>query len=233
MNKFSLPILAACFMLSGCVLQRGEDFGSWAGRPEATTLVRITKDPEIRPLATADRCLLLPITGELPEPQARMLQQTFFREACNYLTANIIELKDNERPAGYATRHNLYPDGITLNVQEASRLGALLGMTHVIAVYVREYRPYHPQVLTLRLALVDVRTKRQCVNMEAAFDATQQQLMKTMAEYLQARRARKNDTTNLEIMLRSPTEYAAFAASFCCKSLSQTLPKAAPGGQAP
>ncbi len=233
MKKLALPVLAVCLLLSGCVLQRGEDFGSWVGRPEATTLVRITRDQETRPLATADRCLLLPVTGELPEPQARMLQQTFFREACNYLPANIIELKDNERPAGYATRHNLYPDGITLNVQEASRLGALLGMTHVIAVYVREYRPYHPQVLTLRVALVDVRARRQRVNLEAAFDATQQQLMTTMADYLQARRARKNDATNLEIMLRSPAEFAAFAASFCCKSLSQTLLQASPDGKQP
>jgi hypothetical protein len=152
-----------------------------------------------------------------------MLQQNFFREACNYLPANIIELKDNVRPAGYATRNNLYPDGITLDVREASRLGALLGVTHVLAVYVREYRPYHPQVLTLRLSLIDVRAQRQRVNMESAFDATQQQLMTTMADYLQQRRARKNDTTSLDVMLRSPAEYAAFAASFCCKRLAQTL----------
>ena len=227
-----LPLATTALVLlltNGCVLQRGDDFGSWVGRPEATTLVRITKDQETQPLATADRVLLLPVTGELPETQARMLQQNFFREACNYLPANIIELKDNVRPAGYATRNNLYPDGITLDVREASRLGALLGVTHVLAVYVREYRPYHPQVLTLRLSLIDVRAQRQRVNMESAFDATQQQLMTTMADYLQQRRARKNDTTSLDVMLRSPAEYAAFAASFCCKSLAQTL--AAPGGE--
>jgi hypothetical protein len=212
---------------SGCVLQRGENFGSWTGRAEPTTLVRITKDQETQPLATADRCLLLPITGDLPENQARRLQQDFFREACNYLPANIIELKDQAQPAGYASRNNLYPDGLTLDVREACRLGALLGVTHVIAVYVREYRPYHPQVLTLRLSLIDVRAQRLRVNMEAAFDATQQQLLTSLADYLQQRRARKNDTTNLDVMLRSPAEYAAFAASFCCKSLAQTLPQPA------
>ena len=77
--------------------------------------------------------------------------------------------------------------------------------------------------------------RRLRVCMEAAFDARQQQLVTAVGDYLQARRARKYDTTSLEIMLRSPAEYSAFAAGFCCRSLSNTLsaPPPAPGEKKP
>ena len=207
----------------GCVAQHGEDFGSWIGRAEPTSLVRITRDPDTQALQSTDRCLLLPIIGDMSEASTQLLQQDFFREACNYLPANVSLLPANVRAATYASANNLYPDGITLNVQEACRLGALLGVNYVLAVQVRDYRPYHPQVLTLRLSLLDVNARRLRICMEAAFDARQQQLVTAMSDYLQARRARKYDTNSLEIMLRSPAEYAAFSASFCCQSLASTL----------
>ncbi len=217
--------LAAATLLfsGGCVAQKGEDFGSWIGRAEPTSLVRITKDPATLPLKSEDRCLLLPVTGDTPEATALLLQQDFFREACNYLPANVCLLPVNARAASYASENNLYPDGITLNAQEACRLGALLGANYVLAVQVRECRPYHPQVLTLRISLLDVTARRIRVCMEAAFDARQQQLVTAMGDFMQARRARKYDNTSLDIMLRSPAEYRAFAASFCCQSLANTL----------
>ena len=217
-------LAAAALLLSGgCLLQRGEDFGSWVGRAEPTSLVRVTRDPDTQPLKSDDRCLLLPISGDLSETTARLLQQDFFREACNYLPASVSLLPPGARAAAYASAANLYPDGITLDVQDACRLGALLGVSHVIAVQVRENRPYYPQVLTLRLSFLDVAARRVRVCMEAAFDGRQQQLVTAMGDYLQERRARKYDTTSLDIMLHSPAEYTAFCASFCCQSLAGTL----------
>ena len=227
MNLLCTPWAAlaatALLLTGGCVVQRGDDFGSWIGRAEPTSLVQITKDPGTLPLKSGDRCLLLPISGSMSESSAQLLQQDFFREACNYLPANVCTLPASARAATYASANNLYPDGITLDVQEACRLGALLNVNYVIAVQVREYRPYHPQILTLRLSLLDVTARHMRICMEAAFDARQQQLVTAIGDYLQARRARKYDNTNLEIMLRSPAEYAAFSAAFCCQSLSETL----------
>ena len=219
---------AALLLSSGCVVQRGEDFGSWIGRAEPTSLVRITKDPATLPLKSADRCLLLPVNGDMSDAATQRLQQDFFREACNYLPANVCLLPANARAANYASAKSLYPDDITLDVQAACRLGALLNVNYVIAIQVREYRPYYPQILTLRLSLLDVAAQRQRICMEAAFDARQQQLVTAIGDYLQASRARKYDNTNLDIMLRSPAEYAAFAANFCCQSLANTLPAALP-----
>ena len=220
---------AATLLLSnGCVVQRGDDYGSWIGRAEPTSLVRITKDPETVPLQNADRCLLLPVSGALSDSAAQLLQQDFFREACNYLPASVSLLPARARAATYAAAKNLYPDGITLDVQDACRLGAQLNFSYVLVVQVREYRPYHPQILTLRISLLEVATQRTRICMEAAFDAKQQQLITAMGDYLQERRARKYDNTSLEIMLRSPGEYTAFAASFCCQSLTASLANPVP-----
>ncbi len=226
-------ILAAAALLftGGCLTQRGDDFGSWVGRSEPTSLVRITSDPGIQPLKSGDRCLLLPVTGDLSEDEAKRLQQDFFREACNYLPASVSQLPANARAATFASAKNLYHDGLTLDVQEACRLGSLLNVNYVMVVQVRDYRPYHPQELSLRLSLLDVAAQRMRISMDASFDARQQQLVTAIGDYLQERRARKYDTTSLEIMLRSPAEYTAFAASFCCRSLASVIPVPTPATQ--
>jgi hypothetical protein len=221
----AVALAATC----GCVALRGRDFGHWAGLGESTPLVRITQQTGPVPLTGQEQVLLLPITGNLPSEAARTLQNYLYREACTYFPVNVQSLPAGCPAAEYASQDNLLKANALFNVREVGRLGAFFGASHVLSVHVREFRPYHPQVLALRLTLIDVASGRVALDMDAAFDATQQSVVMALAAHLQERRARKYDTQNLDLMLRSPSEYAAFVSACCCRGIAKTVWMKAPG----
>ena len=59
--------------------------------------------------------------------------------------------------------------------------------------------------------------------MEATFDAKEQQVVVALRNNLQSRRAREFDDSSLDVMLRSPSEFQNFVATVCCRELAQAL----------
>jgi hypothetical protein len=217
--------LAVCALVlaGGCVAQRGIDFGRWTGIGESTALIRVVSSSNARPPADGETVLILPPLGPMPVGSAETLHRELYKEARNYFPVSVTSLPADAPQARYVTADNLLLNGTQINAREAARAGAALGASHVLCVHVRDYRPYPPQVITMRLSLIDVATARAVVEIDASFDAAQQQVVLALADHLQRRRAREYGTHSLNVMLQSPVEYSAFVSASCCRSLAHAL----------
>lgn len=214
--------LAGCAVLaSGCVAKRGVDFGHWARTGERINLIRVFKSVDIKPFSGEETILVLPAIGSDMQPEAReRLRRTLQDELRYYFSARIVGL-DSKGPLGeYLQESDLKLAGDFSDMQEMGRIGTLVGASHVLYVQVRGYRPYPPQLLNLCLTLVETSTLKPAVELNASFDAGEQQVVLALGDYLQSRRARHYDTQNLDIMLNSPGEYSDFVSSACGRALA-------------
>lgn len=223
-HRFS-QIIAACLLLtcSGCMVLRGVDFGHWARYGEQIEMIRVFNAGSAGRFTGNDKILLLPPTGKMPGKNLDDFQKNLRQELQNSLRAMIVTVSRDGRLAEYVHESNLIVEGDMLNLREVGRIGRALGVSHVVCVHVREFRPYTPQVLALYLALVESESCNAVVEMSAVFDASEQEVVLALGEYLQARRARKYDIQNLDVMLRSPSEYGAFVSAQCSKALADAL----------
>jgi hypothetical protein len=219
--------MAACLLLAigsaGCVSRRGIDFGHWARSPERIAVVRIVHDDTATAITNRDTILVLPPVGAMDESIRTAFHRELFQQAQNAFPAAVLDLQMSPAWNAVLSDENMTADGRLLNYAEIARLGSLLGVSHVLCLRVRDYRPYQPQVLSVWAAVVDTRTKRAAVELSGCFDASEQQVVVAVGDYLQARQARKFDQQNLDILLASPTEYRAFVLAHCCRDLADSL----------
>jgi len=111
----------------------------------------------------------------------------------------------------------------TLNTSEAGRVGQLLGVSHVLCAYVREHRLHPPQLVVLDMTLVDSLSYKPVLKMTAQYDASEQNVLLALDKYLRNRSARHYTQSSLDIILRSPAEYAAFVSAECMRTFSQKV----------
>ena len=209
--------------LTGCVAQRGVDFGHWAGSPEMIPLTRPYNIKKSERPTPADLIALLPPLGVMQEKSNNEFQQRILQEAQKYFPARVIDIDPQGPLSEYLNGDNLAPTTGIFDFQEVARVGRLMSAKYVLSVWVREVRAHPPQRVTLYFAMVDSASSTAIGEMEATFDAKEQQVVVALRNNLQSRRAREFDDSSLDVMLRSPSEFQAFVATVCCRELAQAL----------
>ncbi len=207
----------------GCVAKRGVTFGHWAMRSERINTIRVFVPENRAGFSDNEKILLLPPIGNMPTDNLDQLQKHIHQEMLNYFRAPVYTVSRDGRMKEYLHEDNLLLTSDQFDLQEAGRIGELLGATHALCVLVRQFRPYPPQVLALSLVMVETRTREAVAEMDATFDASQQEVMIAADQYMQTRLAREYSAQNLDILLRSPTQYSGFVSSYCCRVLAQVL----------
>ena len=171
-----------------------------------------------------DQILVLPPYSKEVSPELRkLIHRSLVQELRNYLPANVLSLEIDEGSQCYTGTENIRVIGDVLDPDEVGRLGSLVNASHVIAVYVHEFRPYPPQKISLRLVVVDVELLQDIVHLDGVFDASEQQVVLALSDHLQARRARRFDTQSLGIMLQSPAEFSGFVSARCAETGAREL----------
>jgi hypothetical protein len=215
----------AILFSAGCLAQRGADFGHWSRTPERIELVRVFKTESDTPFAVGERMLVLPPVGQGLEEARRGLLNHILREIQYASAVHPFQIGDRVLPARYWREDNVADATGRFDLQEVVRIGRLFETRYVLCVHVRAWRPYAPQVLALHMTLVHVEAGERVAELNASFNAAEQQVVVAMDDWLQARRARKYDAQSLDIMLRSPAEFGAFATARCVQSLFHALKK--------
>lgn len=213
----------AILLLPGCVVQRGIDFGHWAQTGQKIPLTRfiIPAQPQSRTPLT--KIALLPTIGKLPSSSLETIDTHMLQEAQLAFQTPVIMIDRNGKMAQYVTLKNLIPMGDIWNNREIARLGQLMGVSHVLCWRVRNWRQYQPQNMIIDFILVETTYGAMEMEMLAAFDAREQQVIIALDQYLRNRSARKYDRQNLDIILRSPKEYCGFIATECMWGMSEKL----------
>ena len=210
-------------MLCGCVAQRGIDFGSWAMSGSDIEILRVFYCKDREPLTGEEVVLLVPPVGGMPAKNLVDLHNNIYQEMKRAIPAVVFTLEREGMLGRYISEGNITLIGDRFDSHEVSLVGKAAGASHVLCVRVCEFRAYIPQVLALQFTLIETATGRIVAEMKATFDASEQQVVVAVGNYLQCRRARKYDDQNLDIILRSPSEYSAFVASECCDALRSAL----------
>ena len=210
-------------LMAGCVIKRGVDFGHWAASAEVVPLVRVfNTDLDAAPKENAT-VLVLPTISEVPEPAKSAFYATFVNEFRYYFPYHLLEIDPDGQLSEYVQAENLMPTAGIFDFQEVARLGSLLGTPYVLCSRVRDARLHPPQVLAVYMALIESGSGQIIIEVDGTFDASEQQTVIAIDDYLQRRKARVYDRTSLDILLRSPKDFAAFACSECCRAMADNI----------
>ena len=123
----------------------------------------------------------------------------------------------------YVNQDNLSPITGVFDFQEVARVGRLLGASLVLCAWVREARVHPPQSLVLYFALVETASSQPIGEMEAAYNASEQEVVLAAQNHLQSRLARRFDNASLNLLLRSPEEYQTFVVAECMSLLADSF----------
>ena len=219
-KRMGLGIAGILWASCGCVAQRGMDFGHWAGTSERIPLTRTYNIQKNKHITADDVMVLLPPLGNLPATGQNRFPQILLQEVQKYFPARIIEVTSDGNLKKYVSPDNLSPTVGVFDFQETARVGRLFGASHVLCTWVREARVHPPQSLALYFVLVEVASSQPIGEMEATYNASEQEVVIAARNHLQRRLARRFDNTSLHILLRSPEEYQTFVVAECMNILA-------------
>ena len=219
--------MAACFAgilsFTGCVVQRGVDFGHWAGRAENRVLTSIYNQHPTHLPAKNEFVMILPPMGQISKEYRQTFQTHLQKEAQQYTPARVALLSLDKRMADYASEKNLLPSPGMFDFHEVGRLGRLMGASHVLCTWVNKAQLFVPQILSIYFAVVETEEGTVVLEMNANFDATEQEVVMDLNDYLQGCSALSFDRAHLDFILKSPSEYQAFVAHECMQALMTAL----------
>ncbi len=212
-------------LLSGCVLMRGRDFGSWAQPGEKIDLVHfiIPSSSGEKQMVPGACIAMIPIFGDMPQPYLDQLNRNLLNEAKVYFQVNTVDVDRYGRFESYIKPENLMPVDGTFNTSEIARIGQILGVPYVLCARLASYRMHPPQQLVMHFTLVDTSTFTTWLEMKTSYDATEQAVLVLADRYLRARIGRPYNKTNLDILLRSPAQYSSFAAAHAMASMAEAI----------
>ncbi len=196
----------------GCAVRQGRDYGHVLFRPAPFFRVQLvhTSAAQEDVLIIRD-LLLLPPVGEAPGDIVREFPLLLWQELQQVL-AGAVRMP---RPGGvyvqYADVNNLVSDHGLVNTEELARIGFLAGASHVLLPKIVDYRPYHPQRITMELLLLRVVDQSVVMVIVGSLDASEQRVLMAADSYLRHRKATPYDTENLDMLLRSPRAFTGFA----------------------
>ncbi len=215
-------ICLLCALLAGCITTREVSFAAFVacgGKP----VLRVVPSATFRGFSGNESVLVVSIMPGRTGVERAPFKESVIQEVRGALDTPVLAVSVNDDVSEYVTPANLIAYGDVVDIAEASRLGQLLGASHVLCVLVRASRVYHPQLMSTSWVLVESATGRAMLHMDAMLDAGDQDTVREMGRYLRSRRARPDDMQSLELMLRSPREYGRFVASLCSRALAKSL----------
>jgi hypothetical protein len=198
-----------CAILAGCVTR--------------VPSLRVFPHKAVQPFSGNERVLVVSILPGRTAVERSLFKESVIQEVRRVLGTPVLAIGADDDLSEYVTPANLIAYGDTINVDEVSRLGRVVGASHVLCVLVRSSRTYHPQLMSTAWVLVESEKSSVILQMDALFDAADQDTVREMGRYLRARRARSGDMPRLEQMLRSPREYGRFVASLCSRALADSV----------
>ena len=214
----ALPVI-----LAGCVLVRGRDFGSWAQSGEKIDLVHLIGPITDKRMEPNARIAMIPIFGDMPQPYLDQLNRNLLNEAKIYFQVNTIDVDRYGRFESYIRKENLMPVDGVFNASEIGRLGRILGVPYVLCARLVSYRLHPPQELAMHFILVDTSTFSAWFEMKASYDASEQAVLILADRYLRSRVGKPYNQTNLDILLRSPSQYSSFVSAHAMGSMAEAI----------
>jgi len=164
--------------------------------------------------------LLLPApVGNIAEESIKNLHSAIRQELQQILPGSIRTLRKDGSYARYATEANLFLENGKISVDEGVRLGSVAGVSHVLVARVLDYRPYHPQRLVMDWYLLDVDNERLILLVSGGMDAAEHKTRQLAKQFYKARKADSDTDAGLDVMLRSPREYARFTVAQAVNAL--------------
>lgn len=178
---------------------------------------------------TIQSLLILPPVGDVPADLTEGLSLALWQEFQQVLPGAVRLLSPRGRFAAYTTTANLLSEDGSPVSSELERIGRLTGASHVLLPRIIDYRPYHPQKITIEWVIFDADRGRTALTLVGCIDASEQRVVMAADAYLRERKAKPYLSSNLDVMLRSPREFNGFAIAQALKSLrgkvkSGTLP---------
>jgi len=216
-------LYVGAMFLSGCAVYRGKDFGHWAGRAENRRLTYIYNQKQTHIPTNGEFVMILPPLGNIPKESCRPFQACLQKEAQQNTPARVGMLSVDRHLEEYVHEKNLVPDPGQFDFQEVGRLGRLMGASHVVCVWVNRSQLATPQDMSLYFAVVESEAGRVVIEMNGDFDASEQEVVMALNDYLQGCRALEFDAAHLDFILKSPSEYQAFVAHECMQALTAGL----------
>lgn len=214
-------ILSVC---GGCVLIRGKSFGHWAQSGEAVPMIRIHGDRLNQPLPENLPVAILPVLSDtMPKANLDTLNSALIQESKNYFYADIIDVDRRGKMAEYVTSANLAPIEGIFNTAEVGRIGRLVGAPYVLCSRALNFRLHPPQLLAIEFVLVETESFSPVLEMTAIFDADEQVTLIAADRHLRMRVSKPYNRTNLDILLRSPAQYATFVSAQCMRTLASAM----------
>lgn len=221
--RLAATIALLPLLLTGCLLMRGRDFGSWAQSGEKIDLVHLIGPVTSKRMESSAKIAILPIFGDMPQPYLDQLNRHLFDEAKIYFRVNSIDVDRYGRFKDYIIKENLMPSDGVFNTSEIGRLGNILGTPYVLCARLISYRLYPPQELVMHFILVDTTTFSAWFEMKASYNASEQAVLILADRYLRARIGKPYNQTNLDILLRSPSQFSSFAAAHAMGSMAEAI----------
>jgi hypothetical protein len=177
-----------------------------------------------KPLAPAERILLLPPIGVADTKIRHDFQQQLFRSAQRHFTTPSQMVTGNSAYAVYLSESNLTrPDG-SFNLPEITSIGRLMNASHVICPTIREIRPYYPQKISLSITVISTETGKITAELSGIFDAGDPVVQDYFKRYRTATTAKDRSPNDLPMELRSPTLFQTFVTEMCCTMMADRLP---------
>jgi hypothetical protein len=202
-------ICLLCAILAGCVTRAPG--------------LRVYPSEAFHRFSGKERVLIVSIVPGRTAVERPLFKESVIQEVRGALGTPVLAIGADDDLSEYVTPANLIAYGDAINVDEVSRLGRVVGASHVLCVLVRSSRTYHPQLMSTSWVLVESETSSVMVQMDALLDAADQDTVREMGRYFRARRAWPDDMPRLELMLRSPREYGRFVASLCSRALADSV----------
>lgn len=176
------------------------------------------------PCAAAAQILLLPPMGAARPDVRRTFQQQLFSSAQRHFKAPIQLAAADSAYADYLSESNLMrPDG-SLNLPEIASIGRLMKTSHVVCPSIREFRPYHPQKISLSITVVQVETGKITAELSGIFDANDPIVQNCFRDYRNDNKTKDSSPNDLRIDLRSPALFQTFVSDTCCTQMANQLP---------
>jgi hypothetical protein len=157
--------------------------------------------------------LVLEPIGAISGNSIEVLDSAVRQELQQVLPGSIRKLAQEGRYSRYAAESNLLLEDGRICVDELTRIGRIAGVSHVLVVRILDYRPYHPQRLVMEWSLLDVDKQSPVLVLSGGVDAAEHQTGWAATQFFKARKAEPFTEAGLDVMLRSPREYARFAAA--------------------
>jgi hypothetical protein len=221
-----LPFSAViALLMQGCVAQHGVDFGHWALVAERRDLVRAN----VAPLAVLPQhatIAVLPTLGKMTEETATRLRTQLCVNLQDHAPLNLIITTADTTESPLLQADNLLEIGGSPRLSEIAGAARVFDASHVICISVTDYSPYPPQKVYFTAWLIKAADASLVATMAASLDASEQQTVMALADFLQSRRARPYDDTHLDIMLQSPAEFMDFVCAYSARHIVQDLMRA-------